>query len=110
MKLLTSAVILALNFVSMGWAQTGKSMPFAQLAAYSKPDREQLLYAGAKTEGKVTWYTSLAGGSYKDLAAAFEARYPGVKVESYRPRVQELMSRLIAETKAKRNIPTTMKR
>ena len=108
MKLFTSAVILALNFVSMGWAQTGKSMPFAQLAAYSKPDREQLLYAGAKTEGKITWYTSLAGGSYKDLAAAFEAKYPGVKVESYRATSQELMSRLIAESQAKRYIADTI--
>ena len=26
-----------------------------QLAAYNKPDREKVLYAGAKTEGKVTW-------------------------------------------------------
>ena len=44
---------------------------------------------GAKTEGKITWYTSLAGGSYKELAAAFEAKYPGVKVESYRARARK---------------------
>src|ERR687891_2800175 len=108
MKLFTSAVILALNFVSMGWAQTGKSMPFAQLAAYDKPDREQILYAGAKTEGKITWYTSLAGGSYKELAAAFEAKYPGVKVEAYRATRQELGARILAEAQAKRYIVDTI--
>jgi ABC-type glycerol-3-phosphate transport system substrate-binding protein len=42
------------------------------------------LFEGAKAEGKVVWYTSLSGGSYKALAAAFEAKYPGVGVEVYR--------------------------
>ena len=45
---------------------------FADLAAYTGADREQRLLAGAKTEGKVVWYTSLAGSSYKELAKGFE--------------------------------------
>src|SRR5512142_3365297 len=40
-------------------AQTNKSA----IAAYTGPDRESRLLAGAKTEGKVVWYTSLAGSS-----------------------------------------------
>ena len=40
-------------------------------------DREQVLYAGAKSEGKVTWYTSLAGDSYKGMVKAFETKYAG---------------------------------
>jgi iron(III) transport system substrate-binding protein len=82
--------VLTVGLVSSGSAQTGKPMSLAQLAAYNKPDREKVLYAGAKAEGKITWYTSLAGASYKDLAAAFESQYPGVKVESYRGTRQEL--------------------
>jgi hypothetical protein len=31
---------------------------------YAGNDREQVLFAWAKAEGKVTWYTSLAGASY----------------------------------------------
>ena len=50
-----------------------KPMSFPQLAAYNKPDREKVLYEGAKAEGKITWYTSLAGESYKDLAALLKA-------------------------------------
>ena len=42
-------------------------------------DREQRLAAGAEAEGKVVWYTSLAGSSYKELAQGFEKKYPGVK-------------------------------
>ena len=80
MKCLIYAYILTFGLLSTAWAQSAKPMSLEQLAAYNKPDREQVLYAGAKTEGKITWYTSLAGGSYKDLAAAFEAKYPGIPV------------------------------
>jgi ABC-type glycerol-3-phosphate transport system substrate-binding protein len=62
-------------------AQARKPPTIAELAAYSGKDREQLLYAGAKSEGKLTWYTSLAGDSYKAIARAFEAKYPAVRLE-----------------------------
>ena len=83
-------------------------MYLEQLAAYNKPDREKVLYAGAKTEGKITWYTSLAGGSYKELAAAFEAKYPGVKVEAYRGTRQELARENYGGNPAKRYIFDTL--
>lgn len=108
MKLSVSIFVIAIGLFSTAWAQTGKPMPLAQLAAYNKPDREKVLYEGAKVEGKITWYTSLAGGSYKELAAAFEAKYPGVKVESYRGTRQELGARILAEAQAKRNIVDTI--
>ena len=106
MKLLSIAVLLALSLVSGAWAQS--KMSVAQLAAYNKPDREKLLYGGAKSEGKVMWYTSLAGGSYKELANAFEAKYSGVKVEAYRGTRQELGARIMAETQANRPIVDTI--
>ena len=106
MKVFFSAVLIALSLASSGWAQT--KMSLAQLAAYNKPDREKVLYSGAKAEGKIMWYTSLAGGSYKELANAFEARYPGVKVEAYRGTRQELGARIMAETQANRPIVDTI--
>lgn len=108
MKTFAGVFAIVLTLASTAAAQSAKPMPFAQLAAYNKPDREQVLYAGAKAEGKVTWYTSLAGGSYKDLAAAFEAKYPGVKVESYRGTSDELLAKLSAESQAKRFIADTI--
>jgi iron(III) transport system substrate-binding protein len=104
MRLLLLTAIFAATMVSAAWSQGTKAVAPAQLAAYDKPDREQVLYNGAKTEGKVVWYTSLAGGSYKELAATFEAKYPGVKVDSYRATSQELTARLTAEAQAKRFI------
>jgi iron(III) transport system substrate-binding protein len=108
MKLWAGVLISFVTLSSTVAAQTAKPTPIGQLAAYNKPDREQLLYAGAKNEGKITWYTSLAGNSYKELAAAFEAKYPGVKVEAYRATRQELGARILAESQAKRYIFDTI--
>ena len=102
------AVFVVLFSFSAAHSQTVKPLPMEQLAAYNKPDREKMLYAGAKAEGKITWYTSLAGNSYKDLAGAFEARYPGVKVESYRATRQEMAARITAESQAQRYIADTL--
>ena len=52
-------------------AQTAKPATIAELAMYTGPDREQMLAAGAKKEGKIIWYTALAGSSYRELAKAF---------------------------------------
>ena len=52
--------------------QARKPATIAELATYRGADREQLLYAGAKSEGKIIWYTSLAGDSYKEMVKAFE--------------------------------------
>src|SRR5204862_3885537 len=108
MKSFIGALLISASLVSAAPAQTGKPLPMEQLAAYNKADREKILYAGAKAEGKITWYTSLAGGSYKELASAFEAKYPGVKVESYRATRQELGARILAESRSKRYIVDTI--
>jgi iron(III) transport system substrate-binding protein len=85
-------------------AQSRKPTTIAELVTYSAKDREQVLYNGAKTEGKVTWYTSLAGESYKAMAKAFENKYPGVSVEAYRVSGSDMTTRLYEESKAKRYI------
>lgn len=106
MKILTVAWLAGLIVAGASQAQTKPSIE--SLAAYNKPDREKILYAGAKAEGKFTWYTSLAGESYKQLYAAFEAKYPGVKVESYRATRQEMSARITAEAQAQRYIVDTI--
>jgi hypothetical protein len=82
-------------------AQAAKPGSLAELAVYNGADREQLLVAGAKKEGKVVWYTALAGGSYKDLARAFELKY-GVQVDAYRGSSRDLIAKVLAETQAKK--------
>jgi len=82
-------------------AQSSKPSTLAELAVYNGPDREQLLVSGAKKEGKIVWYTALAGGSYKDLARAFETKY-GIQVEAYRGASRDLIAKVLAESQAKR--------
>jgi iron(III) transport system substrate-binding protein len=88
--------------------QSRKPITLSELVTYNGADREQILYAGAKTEGKVVWYTSLAGESYKAMVKAFEAKYPGVKVEAYRGSGHELTTRMIEEAKARKTIVDTV--
>jgi len=98
------AVGLALQFAGYARAQTKKPATLADLAAYTGADREQRLLAGAKTEGKVVWYTSLAGSSYKELAKGFESKYPGVKIEPYRGTSSDIMTKITSEAQAKQII------
>lgn len=102
----TAILIISAFFVmpSHGFIQERKPTSVAELTTYRGPDREAVLYAGAKTEGKVTWYTSLAGASYKELAKAFSAKYPGVEVEPFRAPGADLVVRLEEEAKAGRKI------
>jgi iron(III) transport system substrate-binding protein len=95
------AAVLSLVAAAGVWAQGKKPASLAELAAYSGADREQRLFAGAKAEGKVVWYTSLAGASYKELAKGFETKYPGIKVEAYRATSTDIMTRITAEAQAK---------
>ena len=93
--------LLLLLVAGVSWGQSAKPTTLAELAVYAGADREQLLLAGAKKEGKVVWYTALAGGSYKDLARAFETKY-GVPVEAYRGASRDLIAKVLAESQAKR--------
>ena len=57
-----------------GGAQT-KSV--TDLANYRGADREEVLKAGAKKEGKLVWYTSLT--AHRDIANVSKRNIPGSK-------------------------------
>lgn len=99
-------ILLALSvlFPAQLLAQARKPLTISELVTYNGKDREAMLYAGAKAEGKLTWYTSLSGDSYKGMAKAFESRYPGVAVEAYRVSGSDMTVRMMEESKAKRYI------
>lgn len=96
------ALCLLLLAFSEARPQSRRPMTISELVAYNGADREQVLYAGAKSEGSVVWYTSLAGDSYKTAARTFEATHPGVRVEAYRAGGSDLVVRMSEEAKARR--------
>jgi iron(III) transport system substrate-binding protein len=101
----TGFIVLAfLLFTAQSFGQARKPTTISELVTYAGKDREQVLYAGAKNEGKITWYTSLAGESYKGMVKSFEAKYPGVKIEAYRVSGSDMTTRLYEESKAKKYI------
>jgi iron(III) transport system substrate-binding protein len=104
LKILTAALLFVFLTTSPVWTQSGRPSSPAEIAAYDGPDRERLLFEGAKREGKLVWYTTLALVQNKQIAARFEAKYPGVKVESYRAGSSELVQRLLNEAQARRHI------
>ena len=107
MKLFVSTLLAVLCWQPKVWAQ-GKPATVADLAPYNKPDREQVLYEGAKKEGKLMWYTSLTGGPNTEAPKVFEAKYPGVKMEVYRGDSDALISRILQESQAKRYLVDTI--
>ncbi len=102
MKTVGVAVALFFALLSQVFAQGRKPGSLAELSVYTGADRDQVLISGAKAEGKVVWYTSLAGSSYKEITKAFEAKYPGIKVEVYRGTGKDLTAKILAETQAGR--------
>ena len=99
MPLLVLMLVYWFCAASLAGAQT-KSV--TDLANYRGADREEMLKAGAKKEGKLVWYTSLT--AHRDIANVFEAKYPGIKVETYRAGPNDLTRRLITEAQSKRSI------
>jgi len=99
MRFILSIVALVLWLPSFAISQVRNA---AELANYRGADREEMLKAGAKKEGKLIWYTSLT--AHRDIANVFEAKYPGVKVETYRAGSTDLTRRLFSEAQARRNI------
>jgi iron(III) transport system substrate-binding protein len=89
-------------------AQAKKPSTLSELVTYTGADREQILVEGAKAEGKVVWYTSLAGSSYRELAQGFEKKYPGIKVDVYRAASNELMAKITAEANARQYLVDTI--
>lgn len=60
MKILSLTAVMLLTMLSLSWGQD-KPQTVDELAAYTAPDREQILLEGARAEGKVVWYTSFGG-------------------------------------------------
>lgn len=101
MKKWLPAVLLVM-LAEAAWCQPAAPRSAAELARYMAADRERVLHEGARREGKLVWYTSLT--IYKEMAKAFEARYPGVAVEPYRATAVNLVSRILSEAQSRRYI------
>lgn len=70
--------------------------------AWPQSDHTAKLIEGAKKEGRLIWYTSMAVPESKPLLDAFEKKYPFVKSELFRASTEKIMNRILTETRAGR--------
>jgi iron(III) transport system substrate-binding protein len=95
-----AGAVLALMSIGSGLA-LGQTSSTESVALYQGSDREQRLIEGAKREGGLTVYSSLPQEDNTAIANAFSAKY-GIKVNVWRAGSEELLQRVIAESKAGR--------
>ena len=103
MKTLGAGVLCVL-LVSAAVACSGPGQDEAQDSAdfqYRGADRDARLIEGAKREGSVVLYTSLAPTESQPLAAAFEQKY-GIRVELWRALSDQVVRRAVTEAQARR--------
>jgi iron(III) transport system substrate-binding protein len=99
MRVTRLTIFAILCLVSSAAAQ---SKSVADLANYRGADRAEMLKAGARKEGKLVWYTTLT--AHRDIANVFEAKHPGIKVETYRTGSTDLLRRILTEAQSRRNL------
>jgi iron(III) transport system substrate-binding protein len=95
-------LFIVITALMAGGGAAAQTKSASELAGYRGADREEMLKAGAKKEGKVVWYTSLT--AHRDIANVFEAKYPGIKVETYRASGNDLTRRILSEAQARRGL------
>ena len=81
----------------------GLGLMLTATAAFA--DYESELYAKAKKEGELVWYTTLiVKQAVRPLVAAFQKKYPGIKVRYSRANSSGTATKVLSEGKANRII------
>jgi ABC-type Fe3+ transport system substrate-binding protein len=71
------------------------------ILTYMGPDRTEKLIAGAKQEGELTYYSAMiVNQALRPLTAAFQKKYPFIKIAFWRADSEEIEIKLSAEMRA----------
>src|SRR5713226_4689924 len=105
-RLRARRIVLAalVGFTAAAFAQTpaGPASPHREIYMYQGADRDKRLVEGAKKESQVLFYSTMTVADGRALATAFERKY-GVKVNHWRGSAEKIVSRAIAEARARRH-------
>ena len=96
------AAAVAASLALPAYAQVKDKASAADTAGYAAADREKKLYEGAKKEGQLNIYTSAQTDDMGALVKAFEAKYPGIKVNIWRSSSEKVLQRAVQEARAGR--------
>lgn len=97
--------LLAFVLASLVTAATpAYALTTSEIAQYTGADRQKMLVAGARTEGTLMFYTAMVvNQAVRPLKAAFEKKYPFLRLEYIRAGSSALLQRLLAEHQAHAN-------
>jgi ABC-type Fe3+ transport system substrate-binding protein len=91
-----AAAALALVLPTAATAQTSDD-----ILTYTGPDRQQRLIEGAKKEGQVTYYSAMiVNQALRPLTAAFQKKYPFLKMTFWRGDSEDIFTRMSTEMRA----------
>ncbi len=76
--------------------------PLTAKAATGEDKTQARLIEGARKEGKLVWYTSIAGDRGEAIRKKFQEKYPFIQTTLYRTGDQHLINKIFAEAQAKR--------
>ena len=86
-------------FAAPAFAQDAVSAP--SILTYRGPDREQRLLEGAKKEGEVVFYSAMiTNQALRPITAAFQKKYPDLKLTYWRGDSEDIALKLSAEIRA----------
>jgi iron(III) transport system substrate-binding protein len=98
--LVVCLIMSVLIFPEWGLSAPKKPMTVEELALYRGTDRQQILEEGAKKEGNLTFYTMGIMHNVRPVVAAFEKKYPFIKVNIWRASHRTLIPRILEEFRA----------
>jgi ABC-type Fe3+ transport system substrate-binding protein len=101
-KALSAFLVAAAATLSFGsFAAPAETLTVEQIATLSGPDRDHILQEGARTEGKVVLYSGMiVDQALRPLVAAFQTKYPFVKLDFWREDSTQILQKVLAERRA----------
>jgi ABC-type Fe3+ transport system substrate-binding protein len=96
-----AASIAAALVVTGLWSATVSAQSPDNILTYTGPDRTEKLIEGAKQEGQVTYYSAMiVNQALRPLTAAFQKKYPFIRMAYWRADSEEIEAKLSAEMRA----------
>lgn len=101
-KLVVVPAVVAVAALGLAACSSSTSIPTASTSSSSSASSAALdkLYAAAKKDGSLTWYTALDPTTAQNTVAAFNAKYPGVTANFQRFTSGDLATRYSSEESA----------
>jgi ABC-type Fe3+ transport system substrate-binding protein len=98
-----------IGIIATAWlvfaANAARALTNEEIALYKGADRAQIMLDGAKKEGKVVFYSALnVELTMRPIQAAFEKKYPGVKLETWRGDSPEIVQKVMAERQGRNQV------